>query len=334
MPGALAVDEAAHLRVPAPRLVAEVDPGLQQLLDAHLRHRRSPLFVCESRVGPRDPGPSTGGRPGRAAGSYAPPRGTVIPAAEGQSVRGSSASRAALSRAREVGRQRRRHVDAAPVIGVLERRAGSNAGTGATGRTAPACRSRDRRRPDARWPEGAHGSGACARSPGARAVGHCAASCLLDREVRARSRGSSVSIETVVRERRSRPRAASIVPERDGGRPVDEREVLALQLARRQQPLQARGAPPHSARRPAAPTCRGPGGGRSPRAWGRPARAGAAQGLGQRALRVPASRVHDHAGRLVDDQECVVLEGHPEAGSLHGARDVLAALGRRVGARR
>ena len=34
---ALAVDEPAHLRVPAARLVAEVDAGLQQLLDADLR---------------------------------------------------------------------------------------------------------------------------------------------------------------------------------------------------------------------------------------------------------------------------------------------------------
>ena len=45
---ALAVDEAAHLRVPAARLMAEVDPGLQQLLDADLgRHVCTPLFVCD-----------------------------------------------------------------------------------------------------------------------------------------------------------------------------------------------------------------------------------------------------------------------------------------------
>jgi hypothetical protein len=43
---ALAVDEAAHLRVPAARLVAEVDSGLQQLLDADLgRHVGAPLYV-------------------------------------------------------------------------------------------------------------------------------------------------------------------------------------------------------------------------------------------------------------------------------------------------
>src|SRR3954466_14190334 len=36
--GALAEDEATHLRVPAARLVAEVNAGLQQLLDAYLGH--------------------------------------------------------------------------------------------------------------------------------------------------------------------------------------------------------------------------------------------------------------------------------------------------------
>ena len=66
--GALAEDEAAHLRVPAARLVAEVDAGLQQLLDADLSHGGAPFdggadsrpeasrsrrVVC--RAGPRAP---------------------------------------------------------------------------------------------------------------------------------------------------------------------------------------------------------------------------------------------------------------------------------------
>ena len=46
MPLALAEDEAAHLRVPAARLVAEVDAGLQQLLDADLRPLWCSLVVC------------------------------------------------------------------------------------------------------------------------------------------------------------------------------------------------------------------------------------------------------------------------------------------------
>ena len=37
-PVALAVDVAAHARVPAPRLVAEVKPGLQQVLESGLGH--------------------------------------------------------------------------------------------------------------------------------------------------------------------------------------------------------------------------------------------------------------------------------------------------------
>ena len=39
--GPLGEDEAAHLRVPASRLVAEVDPGLEQLAHRDLRHVHS-----------------------------------------------------------------------------------------------------------------------------------------------------------------------------------------------------------------------------------------------------------------------------------------------------
>ena len=41
---ALAMDEAAHLGVPAARLVAEVHAGLQQLPDSYLSHGGAPLF--------------------------------------------------------------------------------------------------------------------------------------------------------------------------------------------------------------------------------------------------------------------------------------------------
>jgi hypothetical protein len=41
--GPLAEDVPAHLRVPAARLVAEVNTGLQQLLDSHLSQRVAPL---------------------------------------------------------------------------------------------------------------------------------------------------------------------------------------------------------------------------------------------------------------------------------------------------
>ena len=36
--GSLTEDEAAHLWIPAARLVAEVNAGLQQLLDSYLSH--------------------------------------------------------------------------------------------------------------------------------------------------------------------------------------------------------------------------------------------------------------------------------------------------------
>jgi hypothetical protein len=38
VPIALAEDEAAHLGVPSTGLVAEMDPGLQQLPDSYLSH--------------------------------------------------------------------------------------------------------------------------------------------------------------------------------------------------------------------------------------------------------------------------------------------------------
>ena len=45
-PGALAPDEAAHLRVPAARLVTEMDSGLQQLSDADFSGHRHCSLVC------------------------------------------------------------------------------------------------------------------------------------------------------------------------------------------------------------------------------------------------------------------------------------------------
>src|SRR5581483_197114 len=46
---ALAEDEAAHLGVPAARLVAEMNACLQQLRDAYLSHDALPLFIYRSR---------------------------------------------------------------------------------------------------------------------------------------------------------------------------------------------------------------------------------------------------------------------------------------------
>src|SRR5262249_39743731 len=66
-PFPLSEDEAAHARVPAPRLVTEVNSGLQQLLDAYLGHlpflslvwsatRCGPPVGCAPRRGCGNPG--------------------------------------------------------------------------------------------------------------------------------------------------------------------------------------------------------------------------------------------------------------------------------------
>ncbi len=66
---ALAEYEAAHLGVPAARLVTEVDAGLQQLRDAYVGHGLLPLFYSfVFRVDGADPETLTGVLvPGRAA---------------------------------------------------------------------------------------------------------------------------------------------------------------------------------------------------------------------------------------------------------------------------
>src|SRR6185295_16043447 len=66
----LTVDEAAHLWVPAARLVSEMYPGLQQLPDADLGHRETPLNVVVT--APGGVGGSAG--PGANAGQGRLPR--------------------------------------------------------------------------------------------------------------------------------------------------------------------------------------------------------------------------------------------------------------------
>src|SRR5207244_3815135 len=59
-PLALAEDEAAHLRVPAPGLVPEVDSRLEQVRDRDLFHT-APFFVSDCARGSRtDPAPVAG----------------------------------------------------------------------------------------------------------------------------------------------------------------------------------------------------------------------------------------------------------------------------------
>jgi hypothetical protein len=62
---ALAEDETAHLRVPAPGLVAEMDSGLQQLLNSEFSHVLLPLVVSGAEPAYRQLRTSAGPRQGR-----------------------------------------------------------------------------------------------------------------------------------------------------------------------------------------------------------------------------------------------------------------------------
>ena len=53
-PVALTQDVALHLRVPSPRLVAEVDPGLQELSHGNDGHREIPPVGCSPGAAPPD----------------------------------------------------------------------------------------------------------------------------------------------------------------------------------------------------------------------------------------------------------------------------------------
>ena len=116
-----------------------------------------------------------------------------------------------------------------------------------------------------------------------------------------------MSIDIRVRTRRSRPIGASIVPDSAGGRPFDEREVLAAHRPRRERRLQRavhllRLRDDEQARRLAVQAMDDPG------ARGVLAASDAArERLRERALPVPAGGVHDDARRLVDDDEVLVL---------------------------
>jgi hypothetical protein len=72
-PAALGEDEALHLRVPAARLVTEMDSGLQELSHAYDRHSAAPFTVDGSNTagggadgtGPTGPAPPPVRPPGR-----------------------------------------------------------------------------------------------------------------------------------------------------------------------------------------------------------------------------------------------------------------------------
>ena len=237
----------------------------------------------------------------------------------------------ALQRRGQVSGQRRGDVDRLARSRDAGTRAGRRAGTGAPARGGPACRTPDRRRPDARSPAGARGSGACARSRAARAAAcRCGSARSTSKWVIA-SRGSSVSVETRVRTRRSRPSGASILPRRAGGRPSTSARYSRTSSRAASSAFSAAWTGSERA------TTSRPDVSRSSRCT-MPARSGSAAGhpagqrLRERAVAVPARRMHDHARRLVDDDQVLVLPGDRErapgtaaagaspGGSVHAAR--------------
>ena len=201
-PAALAEDEAAHLGVPAARLVAEVDAGLQQLLDADLGGQRdAPLCVGRDKTPAgrlADPGMSS---PGRAATAYPGGVDDRVPAED--SHRAPEKKRGGCNAAplpmlqlsvwpsgdwlppgrvecaTQLGGWFGLARASVPrVIGCLNisRAACRNWRVQAEPRAARARpRSGGPRRPDGRSPRGARGSDGCARSRGARAAAWCAA---------------------------------------------------------------------------------------------------------------------------------------------------------------
>ena len=330
------MDEAAHLGVPAARLVAEVDAGLQQLLDPDfLGHGCFSLDRCGDAV----PGRRGGAGPG-ASGAGQGPRPRWVGVARGRrqdtaapvGARRTECRRDGASSGRRLRcslrgpalpsptsggparlslRHPRQRSAAARSAGSGERTSTGSPVTGCGKASRAACRNwrsrpwrpgravvAGRRRPDGRSPAGARGSGACGRSRAARAAACRRAAPRSTSKWVIASRGSSVSVEIRVRTRRSRPSGASMVPRRAGGRPSTSARYSRRDRARLQRGLERARAPARSGRRRAGRTCRGPAGARCPaRVRVVAARHAAGERLRERAAAVPARRVDDHARR-------------------------------------
>ena len=210
---ALAVDEAAHLGVPAARLVAEVDAGLQQLLDPDLGHGGAPLVGCVMQPGHEasrtrrrcaGQGRGLGGGVARGRGSD---RRTVSASSRAPALEQCGPASLPLLRWSGPFLRAPRRSAAARSAGSGERdvdgRAGDRVGEGEPRgvqelalepEAARACRTRDRRRPGGRSPAGGRGSGACARSPAARAAASSRGSARSISKCVTAARGSSVSV--------------------------------------------------------------------------------------------------------------------------------------------
>ena len=170
---------------------------------------------------------------------------------------------------RQVLRERRLDVDAPAGHRMVEGQTGGVQELALQPVEAGGGRTRDRRPPGGRSPEGGRGSGAFAPSPGARAGASMRAArarrakCVtaVRGHVACRPRSACARGGRAPGARRSCPSAPAVGPRRAPGT-----------HARSGAPSSARagaGAPPRSSPRPAAPRCRGRDGARSPRARAR-----------------------------------------------------------------
>ena len=344
---ALAVDEAAHLRVPAARLVAEVHTGLQQLPDPDfLSHGYVSLVGCVMRFpgeeAMRNPARRCAGQGPRPQVGLGPPGVVVVCLGRGRDESRSLAARSASAQLRwgwcgpalpspTSGGPARSHSRAAPAP-----RRGRRAAASGRRRGSPVTGMREREPRGVqelaleavaarRAVLGVAGDRMAdrqqvradlvraARSRAARAAACRCGSARSTSKCVIASRGSSVSVEIRVRTRRSRPSGASIVPAPRRRAALDEREVLAHELARGEQRLAAPRGPARCARRRAGPDVS-----RSSRCT-MPARSGSsppatrpASACASVPVAVPARRVHDDARRLVDDEQVLVLPGDGE----------------------
>ena len=215
-----------------------------------------PCVWCDTAPGRAPRGPGVMSAPGRAAagmvraGSVSAVRGVYerapdrrrvpefgVPVAHSHPGRVGAQARSASSvpQSRSAGQRRFALADRSPRDRMRERQPRARAGTGARARARPrAAVLAGRRRPGGRSPR------RCARIWCVRPVSSRTRSSVvarqrpLDLEVRAAPRAaSSVSVDMRVRTRRSRPSGASIVPLARRRPALDERQVLALDLAPR-----------------------------------------------------------------------------------------------------
>ena len=230
--------------------MAEMDSGLQQLPHRDDGHA-APFWLGRALL-PAGPG-GTGCRAGTATRSMPPGR---------SEPRNSSGSSLAPARGPPPGRPAAASTTStrSPVIGCGKARRAAWRNWRSRPRSRRHRRGDRRRRAD-RSPPGARGSGACARSRGARAGARVREE-LLDLEVRDRL-ARRVGVERVA------AAVAAVAADRRVDRPAararpaaHEGQVPALELARRARAAAGRGAPPPSARRRAARRCRGRAGGR------------------------------------------------------------------------